>query len=126
MLPGIAAVASMIAPAVIYLAINGVFTTTTRGWAIPTATNIAFALGALALLGSRVPISLKIFLTALGILDDFGAVLIIALFYARDIFPRWIGAAALTLAVLIILNRGDALKLASRSESLQQRGLRRG
>ena len=112
MLPGIAAIGGMIAPAAIYLAINGASAATMRGWAIPTATDSAFALGALALLGPRVPVSLKIFLTALAILDDLGAVIIIALFYTRELFPWWVGAAARTLAVLIGLNRSGTIRLA--------------
>jgi NhaA family Na+:H+ antiporter len=110
-LPGFAALGGMIAPAAIYLAFNGLSGATARGWAIPTATDIAFALGALALLGSRVPVSLKIFLTALAILDDLGAVTIIALFYTDHLAPLWLAAVALMLGVLFAMNRFGVLKL---------------
>ncbi|MBC7584482.1 MAG: Na+/H+ antiporter NhaA [Tardiphaga sp.] len=110
-LPGFAALGGMIAPAAIYLAFNGISGATARGWAIPTATDIAFALGALALLGSRVPVSLKIFLTALAILDDLGAITIIALFYTDSLAPWWLAGAAATIGLLLGMSRFGVRKL---------------
>ena len=104
-LPGIAALGGMIVPALIYAWVNRDSSEALRGWAIPAATDIAFALGILALLGSRVPVSLRIFLTALAILDDLGAVLIIALGYTTGLSAPMLGLAALGLAGLVALNR---------------------
>ena len=103
-LPGLAAAAGMVAPALVYLAFNA-GSGTARGWAIPAATDIAFALGVLALLGRRVPVSLKIFLSAVAIVDDLGAVVVIALFYTGSLDAAMLGAAAGVLALLLILNR---------------------
>ncbi|WP_336487657.1 Na+/H+ antiporter NhaA [Methylobacterium nigriterrae] len=103
-LPGIAALGGMLVPALVYVALNW-HNGTLRGWAIPAATDIAFALGVLALLGRRAPVSLKIFLSAVAIVDDLGAVIIIALFYTAGLDPLMLGLAAATLALLVLLNR---------------------
>jgi NhaA family Na+:H+ antiporter len=104
-LPVIAAIGGMLGPAVVYAAINHGDAVTMRGWAIPTATDIAFALGIMALLGNRVPAVLKIFLTALAVIDDLGAILIIAVFYTADLSMTALLAAAACIAVLIAMNR---------------------
>jgi NhaA family Na+:H+ antiporter len=103
-LPFIAAVGGMTAPALIFFAVNWQTPETWRGWAIPIATDIAFALGVLSLFGSRIPGSLKVFLTSLAIMDDLGAILVIATFYASDISFAALGCAALIAALLIALN----------------------
>jgi NhaA family Na+:H+ antiporter len=104
-LPAIAALGGMLVPALIYLAIAGGDPAAARGWAIPAATDIAFALGVLALLGSRVPTALKVFLLALAILDDLGAIVIIALFYTEDLSIASLAIGAVGAAVLIAMNR---------------------
>jgi NhaA family Na+:H+ antiporter len=103
-LPALAAVGGMAVPAAIYVAINAGDPAAAKGWAIPTATDIAFSVGVLALLGSRVPPSLKIFLLALAIIDDLGAIIIIALFYTEHLSPASLALAAAGIAVLWALN----------------------
>ncbi|MBU8540059.1 Na+/H+ antiporter NhaA [Falsiroseomonas tokyonensis] len=110
-LPGIAALGGMVVPALIFLAFNGADPEASRGWAIPAATDIAFALGVLSLLGSRVPTSLKVFLTALAIIDDLGAVAIIAVFYSGALSMLDLGLAVAVLAGLYAMNRAGVLKL---------------
>ena len=104
-LPVIAAVAGMVVPALVYLGVTGVDPALIRGWAIPSATDIAFAIGVLALVGRRVPTSLKLFLTTVAIVDDIGAVAIIALAYTSGLRLAALGAAAVLLGLLWLLNR---------------------
>jgi len=104
MLPAVAAVGGMAVPAAIYLFVNRNSPETMAGWAIPSATDIAFALGILTLLGNRVPMGLKVFLAALAILDDLGAVVVIAAFYTHGIALWALAAAAGVIAALVALN----------------------
>ena len=100
----------MLIPALVYVFINFGDTQTLRGWAIPSATDIAFSLGVLSLLGKRVPISLKVFLTALAIIDDLGAILIIALFYSGDLNIKYLILMFLAFIILLIINKFNIKK----------------
>ncbi|MDC3020637.1 Na+/H+ antiporter NhaA [Candidatus Pelagibacter sp.] len=110
LLPIIAAVGGMVVPALIYVFINLGDGETLKGWAIPSATDIAFSLGVLSLLGSRVPLSLKVFLTALAIIDDLGAIVIIALFYSGDLSFKYLSLMLLAFIVLLIINKFNIKK----------------
>jgi len=110
-LPGFAAIGGMAAPALIFVLINLGDPQTLRGWAIPAATDIAFALGVLALLGSRVPAALKIFLLALAIMDDLGAIVIIAVFYTADMSLTSLGLAAVGIVILACFNIFGVMRL---------------
>lgn len=109
-LPVAAAVGGMVVPALIFVAFNG-GTPYASGWGIPTATDIAFAIGVLSLLGNKVPVSMKIFLTALAIVDDLGAILVIALFYTAQINFAALAAAACVFLLLVLLNRFRVYKM---------------
>ncbi len=108
-LPGIGAVGGMLVPAVIYIYFNSHDPIAMQGWAIPAATDIAFALGVLALLGSRVPISIKIFLTSLAIFDDIGAIVIIAIFYTAEISFAAMIVVACSILALMCLNKRNVI-----------------
>ena len=110
-LPGIAAIGGMLVPAIVYVLINAGDNVALNGWAIPAATDIAFALGVLALAGKRVPSSLKIFLLALAIMDDLGAIVIIALFYSGDPATSSLILAAFCLLALVLLNRLKVMQI---------------
>ena len=111
-LPVMAALGGLVVPAAIFWYINGDFVSQKNGWAIPTATDIAFALAMLSLLGSRVPISLKIFLTTIAIVDDIAAIVIIAIFYTYDLSMISLILAGLGIVVLTALNRARVMRLA--------------
>ena len=111
LLPIIAAIGGMLVPALFYVLINFGDSETLNGWAIPSATDIAFSLGILSLLGSRVPISLKIFLTALAIIDDLGAILIIAFFYSGDLHITYLSLVLVSYLFLLILNKYNVKKI---------------
>ena len=105
LLPIIGAVGGMLVPALIYVFINFGDSETINGWAIPSATDIAFSLGVLSLLGKRVPLSLKVFLTALAIIDDLGAILIIAIFYSGDLDIKYLSFMLLAFIILLTINK---------------------
>jgi len=110
LLPIIAAVGGMLVPALFYVFINFGDSETLNGWAIPSATDIAFSLGVLSLLGKRVPLSLKVFLTALAIIDDLGAIVIIALFYSGDLSIKYLSLMLLALIILLVINKFNIKK----------------
>jgi NhaA family Na+:H+ antiporter len=112
-LPIMAAIGGLVVPAAIFWWVNQDFVTEKNGWAIPTATDIAFALAVLSLLGSRVPIALKIFLTTIAIVDDIAAIVIIAVFYTFDLSTLALMLAGLGIIVLAILNRMKVMNLAA-------------
>jgi NhaA family Na+:H+ antiporter len=111
-IPAIAAVGGMAVPAMVYIAMNQGDPTALSGWAIPTATDIAFALGVLSLLGSRVPNALKLFLLTLAIIDDLGAIIIIALFYSGDLSMLSLAVASIALITLFLMNKKGVTNIA--------------
>ncbi len=111
-LPAIAALGGMVVPAAIYAALNWHDPVGLRGWAIPSATDIAFALGVLSLFGERVPVGLKVFLMTLAVLDDLGAIVIIALFYSSDLSLTSLMLSGLAVVVLFALNRLGVVRIA--------------
>jgi len=113
LLPSVAALGGIIAPATFYVALNGGDVAAMRGWAVPVATDIAFALGVLSLLGSRVPVGLKVFLTAMAIIDDLGALVIIAAFYTADLSLLSFILAGAAILVLLALNRLGVTSIAA-------------
>jgi NhaA family Na+:H+ antiporter len=110
LLPIIAAVGGMLVPALFYVFVNLGDSETLNGWAIPSATDIAFSLGVLSLLGKRVPLSLKVFLTALAIIDDLGAIVIIALFYSGDLSIKYLTLMLLAFIILLVINKFNIKK----------------
>jgi NhaA family Na+:H+ antiporter len=117
LLPIIGAVGGMLIPALFYIFINLSDPLTLKGWAIPSATDIAFSLGVLSLLGKRVPLSLKVFLTALAIIDDLGAIVIIAFFYSGSVEIKYLLLMFSSVIVLIALNRFNIKSFFSLSNS---------
>ncbi len=111
LLPAVCAIGGMIFPALIYAAFNYDNSISMQGWAIPTATDIAFAIGVLSLLGDKVPNSLKVFLVSIAIFDDLGAIIIIALFYTSELSFVSLGVAAVCLPLLFLLNRMNVVRL---------------
>ena len=111
LVPAGAALGGMLVPALIYTLINLGHPPALSGWAIPTATDIAFSLGVLQLMGTRVPLSLKVFLTAVAVIDDLGAIIVIAVFYGHQLSPLMLWAAALGAAVLASINRLGVVKV---------------
>ncbi len=110
LLPIIAAVGGMVVPALFYIYINFGDAETLNGWAIPSATDIAFSLGVLSLLGKRVPLSLKVFLTALAIIDDLGAIVIIAVFYSGDLNIKYLSLMLIAFIILLLINKFNIKK----------------
>ena len=110
LLPIIAAIGGMLVPALFYVFINFGDSETMTGWAIPSATDIAFSLGVLSLLGKRVPLSLKVFLTALAIIDDLGAIVIIAIFYSGDLSIKYLSLMLLAFLILLVINKFNVKK----------------
>ena len=104
-MPAAAAVGGMLVPAMVYVGFNWSNDLALAGWAIPAATDIAFALGILAMLGSRVPLALKIFLVSLAIIDDIGAIVIIALFYTSDLSVQSLVISGISLVILYVMNK---------------------
>lgn len=111
LLPALAALGGMAVPAAIYAAVNWGDAVALRGWAIPSATDIAFAIGVVTLLGSRVPLSLKVFLTAVAIIDDLGAIVIIALFYTEQLSATALAGAGVGVAMLVAMNRAGVMRV---------------
>jgi Na+:H+ antiporter, NhaA family len=110
-LPAAAAIGGMAMPALIYAAVNWGDAAALRGWAIPSATDIAFAIGILMLLGSRVPASLRLFLAAVAIIDDLGAIVVIAVFYTEKLSATALGGACAGIALLVVLNRARVMRV---------------
>jgi NhaA family Na+:H+ antiporter len=113
MLPVIAAIGGMAAPAVVFTLLNAAHPENLSGWAIPTATDIAFAVGILSLMGKRIPESAKVFLLALAIMDDLGAIIIIAIFYTAELSPLALGLASIGIVALVLMNLLGVRRLAA-------------